>query len=76
MSSDFIRTIHRTPGVGATIDVLGRLWRRLTGGRRRRYAVQFRNLSDAALRDVGLSRSVISSTAFGPIHPPRINHHI
>ncbi len=76
MSSDFIRTIHRTPGVGATIDVLGRLWRRLTGGSRRRYAVQFRNLSDAALRDVGLSRSVISSTAFGPIHPPRINHHI
>jgi uncharacterized protein YjiS (DUF1127 family) len=76
MSSDFIRIVHRTPGVGATIDVLGRLWRRLAGGSRRRYAVQFRNLSDAALRDVGLSRSVISSTAFGPIHPPRINHHI
>ena len=76
MTSDFIRTVHRTPGVGATIDVLGRLWRRLTGGSRRRYAVQFRNLSDAALRDLGFSRSVTSSTAFGPIHLPRINPHI
>jgi hypothetical protein len=43
--------------------------------RRRRQAVQFRDLCDAVLRDIGLSPSKIDPAAFGPVHPHRRNPH-
>jgi uncharacterized protein YjiS (DUF1127 family) len=81
MSSDSIRTFHRRPRFGAAIDVaaaaLDRLWLRLAVRNRRRHCIpQLRSLSDATLRDIGLSRSSINATARGPILPQRINHHI
>ena len=56
--------------------VLGGLRLRITKrSRRRRQAVQFRDLCDAVLRDIGLSPSKIDPAAFGPVHPHRRNPH-
>jgi uncharacterized protein DUF1127 len=43
--------------------------------RRRRQAVQLRNLCDAVLRDIGISPSMIDPATFEPVQPLRRNPH-